>query len=160
MLDYSKGKIYKIVSGDLTYYGSTCSSLRQRLSNHKQSYEKGNPISSQILFETGYEVKIILVEYFPCANKMELTARERCWIENNDCVNKQIPTRTMKEWRETNRDKLLEQMRQYREAHKEELAAKQAEKIVCECGAVSIKSNILRHKKSKKHIMATTEAAE
>ena len=42
---------------------------------------------------------IILVESYPCENKNELHSRERYYIENNNCVNKIIPTRTSKEFK-------------------------------------------------------------
>eukprot|EP01035_Chromulina_nebulosa_P045122 gene45122-61124_t len=34
MPDYSKAKIYRIVGNGLTYIGSTCCGLRQRLAEH------------------------------------------------------------------------------------------------------------------------------
>jgi hypothetical protein len=39
---------------------------------------------------------------------MELNARERWWIENNECVNKYIPTRTDKEYYEAHKEKIKE----------------------------------------------------
>ena len=35
---------------------------------------------------------------FPCNTKLELEKRERYYIENFECVNKSIPTRTKKEY--------------------------------------------------------------
>ena len=51
-------------------------------------------------------IDIILVEAFPCNNKNELESRERYYIENNICLNKNIPTRTMKEWKINNKEHL------------------------------------------------------
>lgn len=67
----------------------------------------------------GGNYDIILVEEFSCDNKNQLEARERYFIENNECVNKIIPTRTDKEYREANKEKIFEQGKQYREANKE-----------------------------------------
>jgi hypothetical protein len=66
--------------------------------------------SSKILFEKYDDVRIELIEEFPCENKMELNAREGYYIRTLDCVNKVIPGRTQKEsnkkWREEIKKKL------------------------------------------------------
>lgn len=171
MVNYQNGKIYKLVGGGMTYYGSTCSDLRYRLCNHKKDFKNKNKnITSKLLFETGDEVKIYLVEKYPCNDKMELNARERYWIENNECVNNRIPTRTHKErydlnkdkmkeyekqYREVNKDKKKEYMKEWYEAHKEEILKRRSEKITCECGAVIRKINIIKHKQSKRHLSTT-----
>lgn len=121
-MDYKNGKIYKLVAGDLTYYGSTCSTLSSRLHGHKWGFKAGSNTTSRKLFETGEEVKIYLVEYFPCENKMELNARERWWIENNECVNKMVPTRTQKEYKKVHKERIAEQRKEWYEANKERKA--------------------------------------
>jgi len=86
MLNYEKSKIYKIVSDEqpgLVFYGSTCNVLSSRLFQHKK---KGIKCKSHRLFDG--TAKIFLVEYFPCHSKNELYARERWWVENNECINK------------------------------------------------------------------------
>jgi hypothetical protein len=114
MVNYQDGKIYKLVGSGLTYYGSTTQRLSQRKAEHKKkSY------SNKRLFELG-DVDIVLVEAFPCNNKEELHARERYYIENNECVNKNIPTRTDKEYKEFNKDKYKE----YREHNKNKIKSK------------------------------------
>jgi hypothetical protein len=123
MVNYQDGKIYKLIGNGLTYYGSTCNELHKRLWQHKNNfinYKGGGICSSKILFESG-EVEIILVEKYSCNDKNELTSRERYYIENNDCVNKVIPTRTYKEWEEQNKDKLKEKKKEYREANKDKI---------------------------------------
>jgi hypothetical protein len=167
-MDYKNGKIYKLVGGGLTYYGSTCSTLTRRLCGHKSQFATGKlKATSKLLFDTRDEVKIFLVEKFPCSDKMELNARERYWIENNECVNKYIPTRTQNEWKELNKDKIKEKremnkeyFKHYRELNKdkikEQISKQRSEKITCECGALVSKGNILRHRTSKHHILSTT----
>ena len=126
MSKYQNGKIYKIVNDtlNLTYYGSTCQKyLSSRFYIHKK--EKDNKkYTSNKLFEEG-EAKIFLVELFPCESKLELEKRERYYIENNECVNINIPSRTIKEWRETNKEKIKEKNKIYRETNKEIIKAKQ-----------------------------------
>jgi len=100
MVNYKNGKIYKLVNDELnlTYYGSTCNELRKRFNDHKKN---NNKCSSKIMFESG-EVKIYLVEKFPCNDRLELRQKERYYIENNNCINKNIPNRTKKEYIQDN----------------------------------------------------------
>jgi len=192
MVNYSNGKVYKIEShlGDKVYYGSTTKKyLSQRMDKHRGDYKqwlegKCNLVMSYKMFEEyGIEnCKIVLIENCPCESKDELTSRESYYIRNFDCVNKNIPGRTNKEWREDNRVKLVEYKnqylednkerireisKQYREDNKESLSEKKKEyyhankdkileqmkeKYTCECGVELCKSNKSNHVKSKKHI--------
>jgi len=118
MPDYSKSKIYKIYNDsipDKVYYGSTINTLVKRLGQHKDNFSK---CTSKQLFPNA---KIVLVEKFPCNDKDELTKRERWYIENNECVNKYIPGRTQKEWREDNKDKVKKEQKKYYETNKDKL---------------------------------------
>ena len=119
MVNYQNGKIYKIVNDELnlTYYGSTCSTLTKRLSCHRTF----NTTTSTILFSTETKPEIFLVEKFPCNDKMELHQRERFYIENNECVNKDIPGRTLKEYYEDTREQRKEYSKKYREDNKEKI---------------------------------------
>ena len=118
MVNYQNAKIYKIVNDELglTYYGSTCNALYKRFHGHKN---KTNKTNSKILFSTQTQPEIILVEKFPCNDKMELHQRERFYIENNECVNKTIPARTKKEYREDNKSEITEYNKEYYEKNKE-----------------------------------------
>ena len=179
-MDYKNGKIYKLINDELglTYYGSTTTTLTKRLCGHKS---KSNKCKSKLLFTEG-AVEIFLVEEFPCENKDQLNQRERFYIENNACVNKKIPGRTLKEYREANKEAIKEQskeyreankeaikeyyeankevikeqhkeyQKEYREANKETLAEKHKEKFDCECGGKFTLSNRSRHLNSPKHI--------
>ena len=92
--------IYKIVdntNGDV-YFGSTKQKLCNRMSGHRQDAKENKNISSQSIILNGdYSVEV--VEY------TNDKSRERYYIENFNCVNKNIPQRTIKEWRNDNRDK-------------------------------------------------------
>jgi hypothetical protein len=52
---------------------------------------------------------------------MELQARERYYIENNECVNKIIPNQTKKEWNEKNQEKIKEYNQEYQEKNQEKV---------------------------------------
>ena len=94
MINYQNGKIYKLVSNhtDKVYIGSTTQPLHKRFHEHKAYLNSGRlDNTSRTLFELG-EVDIVLVEEYPCRNKIELHRQERYWIENTNCVNKYIPT--------------------------------------------------------------------
>ena len=129
MVNYKNGKIYKLVNDELnlTYYGSTCNELRKRLYGHKT---KVNKCCSKIMFESG-EVKIYLVEKFPCNDKSELNQKERYYIENNECINKNIPNRTPKEWYiewyKNNGKELKEKERERYKKNKEKINNKHSE---------------------------------
>ena len=130
MPDYSKGMIYMLEStidyeeGDI-YYGSTTQPLHKRLFQHKQVFNNDKPGKSKILFEKyGIEnVKVILIENYPCNIKKELEAKEATYIRNNKCVKRVIPDRSKNEYmngyRETNRDTIHEKMKEYNEHNKE-----------------------------------------
>ncbi len=125
MNKYNNAKIYRLVCNitGLNYYGSTVQPLHKRKMDHKYAYDdylktgKIKYTSKKIIEGCNYD--IILVEEFNCDNKNQLEARERHYIDNNECVNKVIPTRTIKEYREANKEKKKETDKQYREANKE-----------------------------------------
>lgn len=99
MVNYQNSKIYKITAneGKLIYVGCTTNKLKQRFTNHKSQakrYKAGNhsyrisKISSYPLFDYD-DVKIELIEEYPCNDKIELHSRERHHMEQYDCVNVQ-----------------------------------------------------------------------
>ena len=57
---------------------------------------------------------IVLVELFPSDSKMILHQRERYYIENNECINKNIPTQTPEEYRAINKVKIAKNNAEYR----------------------------------------------
>ena len=154
MPDYQNGKIYKIWSpeGDDIYIGSTTEILCRRLAAHKSNYNIGRTTTSRILFEKYTDVRIELMEEFPCDKKSKLIAREGHYIRTLNCVNKTIPDRTSKEYYETNKNHILEYYKEYREQNKESIAEKKKEKITCDCGCEIRRDSLPRHKLSQKHI--------
>jgi hypothetical protein len=110
MVDYSKGKIYKIVVNNTDeeyrpYIGSTTKEyLSQRFTYHKSDYKKykngkRSLVASYNLFDKyGIEnCEMVLIENYPCATKDELHARERYWFDNMENCNICKPIRTEQE---------------------------------------------------------------
>jgi hypothetical protein len=157
MPDYSKGKIYSIRSfqTDDVYIGSTTQTLAQRLGKHREKYisylkSKTNYVSAnEILKYDDYYIELITL--YPCSCKAELEAEEGKFIREWDCVNKQIPGRTKKQWNFDNRYKIKEQLKQYANKHKEEKKVYDRIKTTCLCSCNITRINLKRHIKTKKH---------
>ena len=106
-MDYANGKIYMLEptceydEGDV-YYGSTATTLVKRLCQHKSP---SNKCKSKILIDKyGRDnIKIVLMEMYPCSCKDELKAVEAKYQRENKCVNKNIAGRTRPEWEKDNR---------------------------------------------------------
>lgn len=112
-INYQNGKIYMLEptceyeEGDV-YYGHTTSTLVKRLTHHKtDSRRQPSPCSSKILFQKYGEdnIKIVLMENYPCNSKDELKAVEAKYQRENKCVNKNIAGRTRPQWEKDNRAK-------------------------------------------------------
>ena len=111
MVNYENGKIYKLYSPskNIVYYGSTAEKyLSRRFHKHLAHYKRYK--NGKIGYTTSFDVlecedyKIELLEEVSCNNVEQLRERERYYIENNECVNKNIPNQTQKEWRNNNED--------------------------------------------------------
>ena len=139
----NNAKIYKIVdnTNDNVYIGSTCKTLKYRLSKHECDYKRflkgifNNVTSFDILKNDNY--KIELLENCNIKTKQELLSRERYFIENNECVNKVIPGRSHKE-----------SVKAYNDTNKDEIN----EKFDCECGGKYTHAHKSRHIKSTIHL--------
>ena len=114
----------------MTYIGSTTIPLSRRLTQHRIIHQKykslNNPVkkctSTYVLEFPKYTIS--LLEDCPCERKEQLIMRERHYIENMECVNERIPTRTPAEYRENNREEIAEYQVQYRQANKEDIKAR------------------------------------
>ena len=127
MVNYSKGKIYKLVNSvdNEIYIGSSCSRLSSRKAEHKiMSKRKPNYRVYEHLNSIGWDnVSIILVENVNCQNREQLLMRERYYIDLlKPSLNKVIPLRTVKEYYEENKEKLVEQSKKYYNQNKEHIA--------------------------------------
>lgn len=142
-IDYSRGKIYKIQNTETgkVYVGHTTKQyLSQRLNEHRtrcrawQTDDKRRYCTSFEVLENNNH-QILLLEAFPCSSVEELRVRERYWIDSIECVNKQKPTRTKKEWqhdnkernkarREERKEEIVQYRKDYREANREQISDK------------------------------------
>jgi hypothetical protein len=178
MPDYSKCVIYKLCCRDLNikdiYVGSTCN-FTKRKSEHKSRCCNENAkdhnfkVYKIIRDNGGFENwDMILVEEYPCENKLQKLQRERYWYEElKSTLNGDVPGRSDKEYREENkqkiaeqkkeyyeenRKKILEQKKEYHGLNKQKILEKRKEKITCDCGSTFTKYTKLRHVRTKKHL--------
>jgi group I intron endonuclease len=157
---YSRGKIYKLVNDidDECYVGSTCDTLAKRKGGHKvMARKKPNQRVYAHLNQVGWaNVKIVLIENYACNNVEELNARERFWFDElKPSLNKQVPSRSVQEWREANKHYITQRLnlehnkvkkaqcdKKYRDSKKDEINQKKQQRrnenitiIKCECGS-------------------------
>jgi hypothetical protein len=125
---YQRGKIYKIISyqTDKVYIGLTCKIyLNNRLAKHNNQYKNYlNGLHNYImLFEIlkYNDAKIVLIESYPCNSKEKLFAKEAEWIIQSNCINKEIPNRTQKQYRKDNKEKIQKLQKDYRINNKKKL---------------------------------------
>lgn len=127
-IKYENGLIYKIVCNDPNitdcYVGSTTNIVKRRQQhkcncNNEKSRDYNYYVYQFIRDNGGWDNwSLVLIESFSCNNKLELEKRERFFIEDlKATLNKVIPTRTEKEYREDNKEKKKE----YREENKEKI---------------------------------------
>ena len=129
------GYVYKIhdnTNGD-DYYGSTIQTLKERLRKHKNDLN----CSSKSIIQNG-DYNMILVQTIQFENKKQLLELEKYYINNFNCVNKQLPFRTdeerieyqtkyREEYYELNKDKINEYLKKYRENNKEKILEQKKE---------------------------------
>jgi len=151
MPDYSQGKIYKIhcnITGE-DYYGSTSQAyFSSRITTHRK-LEDG--CSSKQIIERG-DYKVEIIEHYPCNNKFELLSRERYYIENFECVNLIIPTRTKNEYSQQHKGdkKIYDNI--YYIKNKDKKKERDSQKVVCECGCIVSYCSMTKHKKTQRHL--------
>jgi hypothetical protein len=172
MPDYSKGKIYTIrcrTDDTLIYVGSTIQSLAVRWGGHKVS-SKEQRCKNRLIYTTinnnWDDWYIELHSLYPCNSREELCKKEGEIIREIGTLNIVINGRTYDEWYETykntkkekntdyylkNKEQALEQAKEYYQNNKEKILEKNTQKITCECGCITTKQHLNRHKKSQKH---------
>lgn len=177
MPDYSKCLIYKLCCKDPTikdiYVGSTCNKNRRK-NQHKNACNNPNDhnynyyVYQFIRENGGFEnFDLIMIEEYPCDNKLQKETRERYYIELlKPTLNKTIPTRTIQEYYQDNKEKILKMVKiyskdnkekiekyekEYYEKNKEKLDQKRNANHTCECGGKYKHKHKSEHIKSKKH---------
>jgi hypothetical protein len=116
-IDFSRTVIYQFVCKDVNildrYIGRTINFVKRTyahktacnnmLSPHYQLY-----VYQFIRENGGFDNwSMIEVEKYPCKNKLEASKRERYWFEKlHATLNKQVPSRTLQEYKSVNRELL------------------------------------------------------
>ena len=133
-IDYSKSVIYMLKKKDdydneNIYIGSTTDLTRRRY-NHRNnccnpSINHYNNKKYQYIRENGGwdEWIMIVIENYPCNNKLELVKREdEIMCEMKSKLNTNRANRNKKEYREANKERITEKTKEYRENNKEKIA--------------------------------------
>lgn len=158
MIDYSKTVIYKICCKDTSindiYIGSTYNFARRKaqhkFSCNKETCKEYNYKVYQFIRDNGGwdNFSMIMIHEASVENKLQKEKLEREYIEEmKPTLNNNIPTRTLKEYREANKEKKKEHQKHYYEANKEKFN----QKFNCECGGKYTTVHKERHIKTKKH---------
>jgi len=87
-----------------------------------------------------------LLEHYPCNNQDELNARERHYIQTINCINRNIPSRTIKEYYLDKKDAF----KHYYQKIKNNDRFKKKYECSC-CGAYYTLNNKQHHVNSRKH---------
>lgn len=172
--DYSKTIIYKICCKDPSitdvYVGHTTNMIKRRSCHKIRCTDETSNNYNLYVYDfirnhgSWKNWEIIQIEEYNCKNKEEALKQERFWLDElNASLNKVLPTRNskeyrndnkeycynkIKEWRKDNQEYFKHQQKEYYESIKE----KRNEKIICECGCQISKTNLKRHQTGKIHL--------
>ena len=167
-IDYSKGLIYKLCCLDPNvkeiYVGSTTNFV-ERKKGHKGSHN--NPNVKEYNYKVYQHIRafggwtnweMVLIEYFPCDNELELGRRENYWKQElQSSLNSRTPPmyetkqEYMKNVYETNKEVLKEKAKLYKQDNKEQITEKNNQKYTCECGGRYTLIHRARHFRTKVH---------
>jgi len=180
-INYKNAVIYKLCCKDVNitdiYIGST-TNFTKRKNGHKQScrdqkQRNYNSYVYKFIREHGDwdNWNMIEIEKAECSDSNELCKRERFYIETMGAnLNKNIPTRTDKEYLEDNKERIKIRTKKYYEDHQDRIKKyrddnkdrkkkyrddnkdKFLKKILCGCGSEVCHSDRSRHNKTKKHL--------
>jgi hypothetical protein len=133
MPDYNKACIYLIkhkldFNNENVYIGSCCNFTRRKW-EHKSNCN--NPNSQRHNLKLYQEIRekdgwycwvMIKLHEYKCESKYELNLEERRVIDEYKAkLNCQLPTRTIKEWCEENKEKIVEYDKEYYHENKEKI---------------------------------------
>ena len=161
------GVIYKIVTGNEVYVGSTMD-YKHRLKCHRAVVNnpkcKGYNLKLYKTIRTNGEWEMSIYKENLSMTKEELRIYEdEIVLLLGATLNDKKAHRSdddMKEWQknwnEVNKEELVIKHKEYRIINKHQIRAKQLAKIKCECGSISCVSSIARHRKSAKHARLMT----
>ena len=129
-MNYNNAVIYKIVCNDLTitdsYVGSTTNFIKRKYQHNDACKTKNLKIYQFIREHGGWNNwSMVLVEEFPTTSRLLLGQRERYWFEIlGSTLNYNIPARSDKEYRDDNKDKIVEYQKLYRDQNRINYALK------------------------------------
>ena len=145
---------------DKVYIGSTVKTLKQRLNGHIYEAKLNKGCTSKFIINAG-DYSIDLLETVEC-NSEERFNLEMEYIKgygelavnnyNGRMSDKNYLRKVGRDYYHANKHKYKLKIKHYYEANKEKLNAYSSTKVKCECGTEVTKSNLVRHKKSKKHM--------
>jgi|TARA_B110001450_G_scaffold160831_1_gene149949 hypothetical protein len=166
-VDYSKTIMYTIRTGNSLYVGSTTNYTKRKY-NHKCSITNENRKNYNLkLYKTireNGEWDIQPYSKYPCNDGVEQKLEEqriRCELKADlnmiSCgtgLNHSVlgVKEYKKQYYTDNKEKKIEYYNQYRTDNKDKLAEQQKQKVTCECGCISTRGNLPRHRKSLKHL--------
>jgi len=187
MPKYENSVIYKIKHNedydDLNIYIGSTTNFKNRKNSHKNKCN--NEIHKDYNFKVYQYIRdngnwdewvMIAIEKYSCNDKKELEIKERYYIDLlRPTLNKHIPTRTVKEWYDYNKEKIKEQRKEYQQNNKEKIKEQKKEyrdnnkekinekakekyqnnkeKVICDhCGCDIRKHYLKQHQKTKKCI--------
>ena len=163
-VDYSKGVIYTIKTGDSIYVGSTTDFRNRKWGHNADLKRQKNRNLYKNIIDNGNEWDMRPYKLFPCNSKIELDIEEEkirrelnADLNMIKCHTSNVEKITMKKeydkgYVKKNYNKKFEQNQKYREKNRELIRKKDKIKKVCECGCIVNWGNLSRHKKSKKHL--------
>lgn len=142
--------IYCLRNSELFYVGSTERDLPTRLIEHKSDAKRNHSSSSKLIIKQGdYEIYLIEKCHLDDLKKREAYfIRQFKQIYGSMCVNEVIPGRGWKQRRLDNPK--LKKIRTRQTA--EEIEAKRAVLIECECGIPYQLKHKSRHSKTQRHL--------
>ena len=161
-MNYQQTKIYKIEShlGNKIYIGSTTKQyLSDRMGLHRAQYDlwkrnkNGRCTAFGLFDEYGIEnCKIVLIESCPCNSKDEKNAKEAHYIRQLECVNKNIPGRTGRDYYYENKERLNDQHKKWLVNNNEHIKSQRSNSHECECGGQYKIQHKAQHKKTILHV--------
>jgi hypothetical protein len=120
--------------------------IRILLKADMNSKSCGTGLNRSVLGKQEYE-KQYNTEYYTDNKDKILEQHKQYYTENKDKLNKKS-----KQYYTENKDKHNEYNKQYYTDNKDKLLEQQKQKVKCECGCIIRKSDLSRHKKTKKHL--------
>jgi hypothetical protein len=169
--DYKLTKFYYFQVGEDRYYGFTTKTLEERTRGHRNDFrDKPNRKVYAAMREACMgpnDIKLVLVEEYPCENLEQALERERYWVERHGALNTCLPYRTEEERRqydlnrngiraETRRNR-YENDEEFREREKDWQRKYRAERVKCDgCGKEMRRGSLPRHQQESCEATAST----